>query len=92
MTGEAALPAASRIRPSRTTTSGLAPLGPVSISPMATTVDNTTIPWDWYVDASVARLEQERIFRRTWQYVGHTGDLKEVGSFVATRALSLIHI
>ena len=53
---------------------------------MATTVGSNTIPWDWYVDPSVARLEQERIFRRTWQYAGHTGDLVEPGSFVATRA------
>jgi len=53
---------------------------------MTTTVGSGTIPWDWYVDPSVARLEQERVFRRTWQYAGHTGDLTEVGSFVATRA------
>jgi len=59
---------------------------PVSISPMATTTGSRTIPWDWYVDPSVARIEQERIFRRTWQYAGHTGDLTEPGSFVTTRA------
>ncbi len=32
------------------------------------------------------RLERERIFARSWQYVGHTGELPEPGSFVATRA------
>jgi choline monooxygenase len=53
---------------------------------MAAAAESTTIPWDWYVDPSVARLEQERIFRRTWQYAGHTGDLTEPGSFVTTRA------
>ena len=53
---------------------------------MATIAGNSTIPWDWYVDPSVARIEQERIFRRTWQYAGHTGDLIDAGSFVATRA------
>jgi choline monooxygenase len=53
---------------------------------MATTVGSSTIPWDWYVDPSVARLEQERIFRRTWQYAGHQGDLAEPGSFVTTQA------
>lgn len=53
---------------------------------MATIADSRTIPWDWYVDPSVARLEQERVFRRTWQYAGHTGDLTEPGSFVAARA------
>jgi phenylpropionate dioxygenase-like ring-hydroxylating dioxygenase large terminal subunit len=53
---------------------------------MATYAGSRTIPWDWYIDPSVARLEQERIFRRTWQYAGHTGALSEAGSFVATRA------
>ena len=53
---------------------------------MATTTDFSTIPYDWYIDPAVARLEQERIFRRTWQYAAHTGELAEAGSFVATRA------
>jgi phenylpropionate dioxygenase-like ring-hydroxylating dioxygenase large terminal subunit len=53
---------------------------------MATLADNRTIPWDWYADPSVARLEQEVIFRRTWQYAGHTDALAEPGSFVTTRA------
>ena len=47
---------------------------------------NETIPWDWYTDPSVARLEQERIFRQTWQYAGHTGEVSEPGSFVSSRA------
>ena len=53
---------------------------------MATIEDFSTIPYDWYVDPAVARLEQERIFRRTWQYAAHTGELTEPGSFVSTRA------
>jgi choline monooxygenase len=53
---------------------------------MATTTDFSTIPYDWYADPAVARLEQERIFRRTWQYAAHTGELSEPGSFVSTRA------
>jgi phenylpropionate dioxygenase-like ring-hydroxylating dioxygenase large terminal subunit len=32
----------------------------------------------------VLSLERERIFRRSWQYVGHTGDVPETGSFAAT--------
>ena len=51
---------------------------------MAAAAGTRTIPWDWYVDPSVARLEAERIFRRAWQYVGHTGEVAEPGSFVAT--------
>ena len=32
---------------------------PDTIVAMAAVADNTTIPWDWYVDPSVARLEQQ---------------------------------
>jgi phenylpropionate dioxygenase-like ring-hydroxylating dioxygenase large terminal subunit len=44
-----------------------------------------TLPWSWYTDPAVLGLEQERIFRRSWQYVGHAGDVPEPGSFAATR-------
>ena len=60
--------------------------GTASIPVMATTAGLGTIPYDWYFDPSVARLEQERIFRRSWQYATHTGELAESGSFVASRA------
>jgi choline monooxygenase len=53
---------------------------------MATTVDARTIPYDWYVDPAVLRLEQERIFARSWQYVARTTQVAEPGCFVATRA------
>jgi choline monooxygenase len=53
---------------------------------VSATADSRTIPWEWYVDPAVARLEQQAIFGRTWQYAGHAGDLAEPGSFVATRA------
>ena len=29
-----------------------------------------TLPASWYSDPAVLALEQERIFRRTWQYAG----------------------
>ena len=45
-----------------------------------------TLPWHWYSAESVLRLEQERIFRRAWQYVGHLGQVAEPGSFFASRA------
>jgi choline monooxygenase len=45
----------------------------------------TTLPWSWYSDPAVLALEQERIFARSWQYVGHTGRAAEPGSFFATR-------
>ena len=40
-----------------------------------------TLPWSWYADETVLRREQERIFARTWQYVGHTGQVAEPGTF-----------
>ncbi len=47
-------------------------------------VDVRTLPWSWYTDPAVLQLERERIFRRSWQYVGHAGDVPEPGSFWAT--------
>src|ERR687892_458605 len=49
-------------------------------------VATRTLPWSWYVDPNVLRLERERIFRRSWQYVGRTDEIAEPGSFAATRA------
>ena len=45
----------------------------------------STLPWSWYTDPAVFRLEQERIFRRSWQYVGRQDEVAEPGSFVASR-------
>jgi phenylpropionate dioxygenase-like ring-hydroxylating dioxygenase large terminal subunit len=45
-----------------------------------------SLPWSWYSDPEVLRLEQERIFRRTWQYVGHAGSAAEVGERFAAWA------
>ena len=46
-------------------------------------VDAVTLPWSWYTDPAVLQLERDRIFRRSWQYVGHAGDVPEPGSFAA---------
>jgi choline monooxygenase len=48
-------------------------------------VATRTLPWSWYVDPNVLRLEQERIFRRFWQYVGRTDEIAEPGSFQTSR-------
>src|SRR5919197_813223 len=45
-----------------------------------------TLPWSWYADETVLRREQERIFARTWQYVGHTGQVAEPGTFFTSSA------
>jgi phenylpropionate dioxygenase-like ring-hydroxylating dioxygenase large terminal subunit len=45
-----------------------------------------TLPFSWYSDAAVYALEQERIFRRAWQYVGRAGLVPEPRSLAAVRA------
>jgi phenylpropionate dioxygenase-like ring-hydroxylating dioxygenase large terminal subunit len=39
------------------------------------------VPWSWYSDPEVLRLEQERVFARAWQYVGHSGQVTENGTY-----------
>jgi choline monooxygenase len=43
-----------------------------------------TLPYSWYTDPEVARAEHEQIFRRSWQYVGHLGELDGPGSMFPT--------
>jgi choline monooxygenase len=45
-----------------------------------------TLPFDWYTDPDVFRLEQDRIFRHAWQYAGHRGQVAEPGSYFTCRA------
>jgi choline monooxygenase len=53
---------------------------------VATAGGMRTLPWDWYVDPAVLRLEQERVFRRTWQYAGRAAQAAEPGAFFTCRA------
>ena len=48
-----------------------------------------TLPYSWYVDSAVATAEREHIFRRSWQYAGHTGELDGPGSFFPTLVAGL---
>jgi nitrite reductase/ring-hydroxylating ferredoxin subunit len=43
-----------------------------------------TYPWAWYTAADRFRLEQERIFRSAWHYIGHAGRLPERSSYFAS--------
>jgi phenylpropionate dioxygenase-like ring-hydroxylating dioxygenase large terminal subunit len=45
-----------------------------------------TLPAAWYTDSALFTLEQERIFRRTWQYVGLTEQVAQPGDFITCRA------
>ena len=48
---------------------------------MSTVTGTRTLPWDWYSDPAVLRLERERVFRRSWQYAGRAEQVAEPGSF-----------
>jgi choline monooxygenase len=41
-------------------------------------------PWSWYSDPAILALEMERIFRCSWQYAGHLGELRGPGSYFAS--------
>jgi choline monooxygenase len=45
-----------------------------------------TLPADWYSDPAVLRLEEERIFGRTWQYAGRADLVAEPGSYFTSFA------
>jgi phenylpropionate dioxygenase-like ring-hydroxylating dioxygenase large terminal subunit len=47
---------------------------------------NRTLPWSWYVDAAALEIERERIFRRSWQYVGRVDQVVEPASYATTHA------
>jgi choline monooxygenase len=40
-----------------------------------------TIPSSWYTDPRFYELERECVFARTWQGIGHLGQVKEPGDF-----------
>src|SRR5215210_4536860 len=42
-----------------------------------------SLPAAWYTDPTIAALEMERIFRRTWQYVGRVEQVAHVGDYFA---------
>jgi choline monooxygenase len=40
-----------------------------------------SLPASWFTDPAIYALERERIFRHTWQYVGRTEQVAEVGDY-----------
>ncbi|HEY7731062.1 MAG TPA: aromatic ring-hydroxylating dioxygenase subunit alpha [Gaiellaceae bacterium] len=53
---------------------------------MATVGPASTLPWAWYADEAVLRLEREAVFGRSWQYAARADQVAEPGRFAATRA------
>ena len=56
---------------------------------MAAVAGARTLPYDWYVDSAVLRLEQERIFARSWQYAARLDQVAEPGQLTTAWAGSL---
>ncbi len=48
-----------------------------------------TLPYAWYSDPAVLRVEQERIFARSWQYAARADQVAEAGSMTPVWAGSL---
>jgi phenylpropionate dioxygenase-like ring-hydroxylating dioxygenase large terminal subunit len=49
-------------------------------------VETATLPWAWYTDPEVFRLEGERIFRSAWQYAGHEQQVFDPGAYFTFQA------
>jgi choline monooxygenase len=56
---------------------------------MATTGATRTLPYDWYTDPAVLRLEQDRLFGRSWQYAGRLDQVAEPGQLATAWAGSV---
>jgi phenylpropionate dioxygenase-like ring-hydroxylating dioxygenase large terminal subunit len=56
---------------------------------VATIAGLRTLPYEWYVDPAVLRLEQERIFARSWQYVARLDQVAEPGQLATATAGTL---
>jgi hypothetical protein len=55
-------------------------LSPSDVRRLAADLDRgLSLPASWYTDPTIAALKQERIFRRTWQYVGRTDQVAASG-------------
>ena len=48
-----------------------------------------SLPAYWYTDPAITDLERERIFLRTWQYVGRRAQVAEVGDYFTATVLDL---
>ena len=53
---------------------------------MATAQTTRTLPYEWYVDPAVLRLEQERLFDRSWQYAARADQVAEPGQLTTAWA------
>ncbi len=52
--------------------------------PETITPGRATLPWSWYSDPAILQRELQRIFRCSWQYAGHLGELPEPDGYFAS--------
>src|ERR671926_967858 len=51
--------------------------------------DGLSLPAYWYTDPQITDLERDRIFMRTWQYVGRRAQVSAVGDYFTATVLDL---
>ena len=56
---------------------------------MGTVAGLRTLPYEWYVDPAVLRLEQERVFARSWHYAARLDQVAEPGRLTTAWAGTL---
>jgi choline monooxygenase len=61
------------------------PLAPPNIDPDISRA--LSLPSRFYIDSSILALEKERVFRGTWQVVGHRDQLAKTGDFFTAELL-----
>ncbi len=55
-----------------------------SFQDLITAIDRgESLPTSWYTDPNFTELELQKIFRKTWQYVGPLSDLKNTGDYIS---------
>ncbi len=57
---------------------------PYSDTELAALVEDGRVHRDVYTDQDVFELEMQRIFARTWVYVGHASQVKQPGDYITT--------
>ena len=60
------------------------PLSSQAAAKLANDLDRgVSLPASWYTDPAIGALENERIFCRSWQYIGRADQLARPGAGVA---------
>lgn len=55
-----------------------------SYDPESPLAEARTIPAPFYTEPDIAKLEQKNVFGRTWQMIGRTTQVNEIGQYITT--------